>query len=389
MDTRPGLLDLKKDYEAGRFELAVADDYSRFSRDMADGASIIGSMEVATFREGIPDPEDDFSPLLFMLLSHKFSRDTGKRWNATHAHRIARRLPPNGVKQFGYDKLPDGSYVINPEKAEALRHLYSEYTRGVGAIKLVQWLAEQGITSVRGTAFTTQTLFKLLDKPFAAGYFVWAEKEYKGAHEPILTEGQWAAYKDARNNRKLNQAPRNPGWWLAGIAKCGRCGGNLVSTTIKGKQSVNCSTYNNKGKATCAGVFRKRATVDFQVQMYLVSHEEQFADAMPTDDAAYGRASKVRSASADSQHHRSLNSCTSNLSLMLRCSLRNYGAPGTSSRSTLFSSQENFEVNIHTTMASYSRHKPIAQGTPHIGTKALTESSGARCCTLFKPHTRR
>jgi hypothetical protein len=65
---RPGLLALVADYKTGEFEIAVADDYSRFSRDMGDGADLIGSMEVATYTEGVPDPEDDFAPLPFMLL---------------------------------------------------------------------------------------------------------------------------------------------------------------------------------------------------------------------------------------------------------------------------------------------------------------------------------
>ncbi|MBP2216788.1 recombinase family protein [Arthrobacter sp. CAN_C5] len=296
---RPELLALVADYNKKKFDIAVADDYSRFARNMADGADLIGSMSVATYAEGIPDPEDDFAPLLYMLLAHKYGKEMGKRWRAAHAYRIAAKLPPNGVKQFGYDRFDkDGKpvlptakgsvqeYRINEDEAAILHDLYKRYTQGEGSIALVQDLTKRGVKTVRGGDFSSSQLLDLLDKPFAAGYFIWDGKEYEGKHEPILTATEWERYQAKRLERKVHQAPRNPKWWLAGIAKCGRCGANLVSTTIKGKQSVNCSVYNNKGKAACAGVFRKRATVNYHTIMWLFRQREALAAVMPTDDEA-------------------------------------------------------------------------------------------------------
>ncbi|MHA7275727.1 recombinase family protein [Arthrobacter sp. Hz1] len=296
---RPGLLALVADYNKKKFDIAVADDYSRFSRDMSDGADLIGSMSVATYAEGVPDPDDDFAPLLYMLLAHKYSKEMGKRWRAAHAYRLAAKLPPNGVRQFGYDRFDkDGKpvlpttkgsvqeYRINEDEAAILYDLYKRYIGGEGSISLVQDLTKRGVKTVRGGDFSSSQLLDLLDKPFAAGYFIWDGHEWEGKHKPILTATEWTHYKDARAKRKVHQAPRNPKWWLAGIGKCGRCGANLVSTTIKGKQSVNCSVYNNKGKAACAGVFRKRATVDYHTMMWLFRQRAALAAVMPTDDEA-------------------------------------------------------------------------------------------------------
>lgn len=297
MGNRPELLRLRTDYDAGKFDVALADDYSRFSRNMADGAHIIGSMPVGTYKEGIHQGDDDFIPMIHLLLAHKYSQDMSKRWRDAHTYRLERGLPPNGIHIFGYDKLNSAGQVISgkgqgsaakyvPNKdADLVRELYQKYTQGVGAIPLVEQLNRDEVPTLRGEEWQTAQLFRLLDNPFYVGNIVWAGEEWPGTHEPIITEAEWLAFKKVRDARRTKRNPPNPKWLLAGLVKCPHCGGAMVATTIREKKILTCSTNNNKGKSACIGLSRSLNWVLDGFFSWLMIFQMEIIDDVPESKA--------------------------------------------------------------------------------------------------------
>lgn len=283
---RPGFLKLKKDYAAGKFDIAVADDFSRFSRNKVDAMALLGSMNIATHKEGVADADDDFMPAMYFLLADKFSKDMSKRWRNALMHRLAKGLPPSGKQQFGYDKQGKDAYVINPEQAAIVREAYARYTAGEGARTICDDFTARGLPSAGPSGWHPTGFFDLLDKTFYSGTISYEGQEFPGAHEALLTPAQWAAYRKARESRKLQAKPRNPKWMLAGLVECGLCGGKMVSHKARGVHNLMCATYNAQGKAGCAGIFRKRSKVQQAVWWWLGSHLDEWASAMPTDDEA-------------------------------------------------------------------------------------------------------
>lgn len=289
---RPQFLKLKKDYAAGKFDIAVADDFSRFSRNKADAMNLLGSMNIATAKEGVADASDDFMPAMYFLLADKFSKDMSKRWRHALMHRLGNGLPPSGKAQFGYDKQGKEAYVQNAD-AEVLREAYARYTAGEGARTICADFTARGLAAAGPNGWAPRGFFDLLDKVFYAGKIGYEGQEFPGAHEPILDAAQWAAYQRAREGRKLQEKPRNPKWMLAGLAVCGLCGGKMVSNTARGVASLACSTYNAKGKAGCSGIFRKRVQVEMAVWWWLGANYEAWASIMPTDEDARIAAEKA------------------------------------------------------------------------------------------------
>lgn len=282
---RPGFLKLKKDYEAGKFDIAVADDFSRFSRNKTDAMALLGSMQIATAKEGVADSDDDFMPAMYFLLADKFSKDMSKRWRNALMHRLAKGLPPSGKSQFGYDKQGKEAYVQNADAA-IVREAYKRYTAGEGARTICEDFTARGLASAGPKGWYPIGFFDLLDKTFYAGIISYEGQEFPGAHEPILTAAEWAAYRKARESRKLQTKPRNPKWMLSGLVVCGHCGGKMLSHMARGVPSLMCATYNAEGKTGCPGMFRKRAKVQQAVWWWLGSHLDEWASAMPTDDEA-------------------------------------------------------------------------------------------------------
>lgn len=302
-ENRPGFLKLKSDYAAGKFDIAVADEFTRFSRNAVDGIALLGTMKIATAKEGIP-PEDDFMPSLYFLLSAKFSKDMGKRWRDGLNYRVRNGVQPSGNAQFGYTRHhpgPDGKpitkdnpkakgiieqYLINPTEAAIVKEAYKRYSGGEGARSICADFTKRGLPAPGPAGWHAPGFFDLLDKSFYAGMINFEGQDFPGAHKPLLTVPQWNKYRKVREAKKLQKSPRNPKWILAGLVVCGLCGGKMVSHKARGEHNLMCSTYNAQGKTGCAGTFRKRSIVSKKFFFWLHKNRETWANAMPSDDAA-------------------------------------------------------------------------------------------------------
>lgn len=290
-EKRTGLRALRAAFERGEFDLAVAHAASRFARNMQDGAEIVAEMPIATVLEGEAPSDDDFMPLLHMLLAHKQSKEIGKRWREVHAHKRAQGLPAQGGPRFGYRR--EGTmYTPDPVTGPVLREAYLRYARGEGWLSITTDLNTRGIKTTADGEWSTTVLRRVLDSGFGAGLIVSKKEHLPGAHEAVITEAQWSAYRAARTRRsKLAPRQQTPTWHLARIAVCAACGAGLTTQgttkqTKDGRKQYRYATCPNRGnKGTCVGVAYKKERLDWQVAMWLGGHVTDWAAAMPDDSA--------------------------------------------------------------------------------------------------------
>lgn len=312
-DGRDGLQGLREARKAGLFDIALADDLSRFARNVADSALIRGEMPTATWKDGVQD--NHLYADIQSAINADELRKIKARWSDNRMRRISEGLPPSGMRQFGYIRVDkDGReinkdnpknkgqserYVQDPTEAAILREAYERYIKGDGARAICRDFTERGLPSPGSGGWQPRILFDLCDKVFNAGQIYFDGEIYPGAHQPILTRTEWKAYRDAREERKTKRSLRNPRWMLAGIAVCGLCGSGMVSHVSRGVASVMCQKYAHKGKEACPGVFRKRPRVDAAVWQWLNSHRTELAAAMPSHEEAR-KAAETRV--ADTEH---------------------------------------------------------------------------------------
>lgn len=282
MDNRPGLRRLRADYDLGKFDIAVAYDFSRFSRTLEDGASIIANMKVATYKEGIPQEDDDFVPLLHLLLAHRFSREMGKRWKEAHRYRAQRGLPPTGQPYFGYDKTKDG-YKPN-EYAPLLKKAYQDYVNGKSFKTITCEWNNAGVPTMtdRATEWSYPTVIGLMMKKFQLGIIEFNGEEFPGKHEAIVSEDLYAAFIARRNqNRKLAPRHKYPEWPLSGTMVCGSCGGAVgqIQRFRDGATRLGCLNRRNKGNCEQRAIYRRQA--EWALTLFLSQYQDAILSALP------------------------------------------------------------------------------------------------------------
>lgn len=261
--------------EAGEVDTIVVWKFSRTARhrlrwavalDRVDTAG--GSLESAT-EQTDATPSGRFARGMLGELNAYQAELIGETWREAHERRIREGLPPTGGHRFGYEQEPHaascagreclrtrahGPYRPDPVTGPALAECYQRYLRGEGFARITRYLNESGHTDGR-ERLTFSGLRTILDSGFAAGLLgrtitvggrrkvpvPWEREYVDGAHEPIIDAETWAAYVAAREKRSGRQVGDRVSFMLAGLLRCGDCGGPMHSKVSAGKGIYVCS----------------------------------------------------------------------------------------------------------------------------------------------------
>ncbi|MEU3096893.1 recombinase family protein [Streptomyces sp. NPDC006967] len=302
--------------------------YSRFGRSRHGNAVNLARLEtlggrLASATEAA-DTRTAFGKLQ-MGMAFKFaeyeSDRIGEQWAETREHRRNAGLPATGGKRWGYvwhrRHHDEDADVIRREWYEPddtgriVTSLYERVADGESMGSVTQWLGRKGYQGTKGKPWLQSGLTRYMDSGWAAGWMRYhpddctcppkdpdstASRGEKcpnriwipGAHEPIVPEDVWEAYKEKREKaRNTPSGNRQPAYVLSGIMRCGRCGGTCSAAggathgaggirIDKPGYMFRCSKM--KDNRTCDGVYILRTVAESA----LLDRLADLADAIET-----------------------------------------------------------------------------------------------------------
>jgi len=279
MANRPGLKDLMRAAEGGRFDAVLTESLDRLSRDLADSAALhrqLGywGVRIVTLADG------DVTKVLVAvkgLLGSIFLDDLAQKTKRGQVGRVkAGRIP--GGRCYGYDVVQDGAdrglRKINEPEAAIIRRIFAEYIEGRSPLAIVERLNTEGIRGPRGGSWNASTLNGsrqrengILSNSLYVGRLTYNRQHFikdpaNGRRQArrndrchwmtaeipelaIVDPKTWEAAQARR--RATNAVPlrqrSGPKRLLSGLLTCGVCGGSYIVVT---KDHVACSAYRNK-----------------------------------------------------------------------------------------------------------------------------------------------
>lgn len=313
---RPGIRKAIEAVERGEADVILVYRWSRLSRRRVHQAALIDRIERAGGRvESSTEPVDTttaggkFSRGMFLEFSAFESDLKSEQWREAQARRVARGVMPGGTVPFGYRAAVHGEPPVpDPETADVVRGLFAAYLRGRGPQSLAHELNRRGLRTTSGHEWRSRTVSRMLDNPFyvgrldlhdpdcdcpvdedtgkrgtrdAAGKFHACPNrvEVEGAHEPLLDEETFEAYRRERDRRRQGPAKtRQPKWHLgSGLTVCEKCGGPMHVNSYRATYSAGmCTTHTSTG--ACAGVWINRRRLETAVALWLGGHVEEWAN---------------------------------------------------------------------------------------------------------------
>ena len=283
MTKRPELQRMLRDISTKKFDVIMAWNQSRLSRNIRDYLDISYIAEKNSVEIVCLDSPGN-SELLknIQALINDFERKHIVKNVRLGLRQRAQKGLHNGGRVLGYraetvafqDKK---KLVIVESEAIIIKKIFSLFCEGKGLGYIANFLNQAGYRTVRDNTFSYCSIREILDNPIYKGYIRygryenWSEKRrkgksknpilVKGLHEPIVSEELWDKAALLRSKRSDNTARvYDSDNILSSILKCPLCGAPMVISRSRyklksGKKCVvryyTCSRYKNKGKVAC------------------------------------------------------------------------------------------------------------------------------------------
>lgn len=223
---RPGIQQLIRDAESGCITHVVVMKLDRLSRSLKDTMYLIedvflrNNVAFISLYESF-DTSTPFGRAMIGILSvfAQFERENiYERTRGGMQKRVeAGYWPGGGGVPFGYDYDPAQGILIPNADAGKVKYLYDRYLAGDSL---------QSIADRLGLKYE-RVAYNILTRKSNAGYIVYNGVEYKGRHEPIISEETYhqamAMMKERSARRMVSKSPH----LLSGLVHCGRCGARM------------------------------------------------------------------------------------------------------------------------------------------------------------------
>lgn len=238
--------------------------FSRVARNRLKWATALDRVDVAGGTlESATEPSDqspagEFQRGILGEMNQYQARLIGEGWKETHARRLREGKPATGRHRFGYirDREAD-TYTIDEALAPTVRAMYTRAIDGNGLASITRWLNAEGHLTINGNQWQTIGVTRYMDRGFAAG-LIWAGGTFApGAHEPIIDQSTWEAYRARRASTA--RPPRGNVRMLSGLLRCGTCGGPMMAIRTSGDSGAyGCAARSRGGYCEAPATIERR-----------------------------------------------------------------------------------------------------------------------------------
>ncbi len=249
---RPAMERLRQRVQAGEVDAVVVYKLDRLTRSLLDAVDLVwrewrDRCELLSAREPI-DTTTPLGKLLFAILAtfaeHERETIRERMWAGRLKRASAGRSPGFPVP-YGYRKgSAPGLLEPHPEEAPVVQLIFRLREGGIGqgplsVRQIATYLNNCGYPAKRGGRWHPSAVAKVLSNPLYTGRLIWgrnrgelgegpARIDTVAQIPPLVSTEQYARVQAlAAAGRRRRQAAKRP-FLLAGLLRCGRCGGPMV-----------------------------------------------------------------------------------------------------------------------------------------------------------------
>ena len=221
---RKNFMRMMEDAKAGKFDLIVTREVSRFARNTVDTLQETRRLkqigvEVYFTEDNIwtfNDEDGELKLTIMATLAQNESKKTSQRVKAGQMISFQNGVFYGSGNILGYNK-EGKDLVVNEEQAEIVRFIYSEYLNGKGTCTIADELTKRGVQTSTGlTTWSPSYISRVLRNPFYSGTIVYRKsyipdyleqkaKMNYGEVEQVIVEGKHEPLVSKEDFKKVQQ----------------------------------------------------------------------------------------------------------------------------------------------------------------------------------------
>lgn len=126
-----------------------------------------------------------------------------------------------GGVPYGY-KVENQRLVIDDMKAEIVKFMYSQYSKGVFVKDIIAELTAKGVT-YKGRPFANNTVYGILANEKYSGVYMHGEEVVDNMYPPIIDKALFESVRQKVNANKFGKRSVKTVYLLRNKIKCGYC----------------------------------------------------------------------------------------------------------------------------------------------------------------------
>ena len=163
---------MMEDAMNGRIDYIVTKSISRFARNTVDTLNCVRQLRQLSPPVGIYFEKENIDTLdatgeLILTILSALAQDESRsisdniRWSLQKKFQRGEAIV-NLDRFLGYDKGPNGEWVINPDQAEIVRYIFDRFVCGANSNRIAKELNEMGKKTVRGCVWRADAVLRIL-----------------------------------------------------------------------------------------------------------------------------------------------------------------------------------------------------------------------------------
>ena len=273
-DQRDQFLQMIKDAKKNMFDLVIVHKLDRFARNRYDSAIYRKELQDANVKLiSVLERVDEENPENIILLSvlegmnEYYSKNLAREVRKGQKENALKGIHNGGVPPLGFKVDPETrKLVINEEEAEAVRIIFTMYTKKYGYDLICKELNKKGYKTRSGREFTRNSIADILRNEKYIGHYVFnkrlskksGNRKYKDEKDIIKIENAfpaiidlslWNKKEEILNSRIKPRKNASRQFLLTGKIFCGCCKGNYVgSSTWSGRNAKKYYQYESTNR---------------------------------------------------------------------------------------------------------------------------------------------
>lgn len=203
-----------------------------------------------------------------------------------------------GRTPYGY-AVRDRHLVPDDREAPIVRRMFERYLGGEGVRRIARELNADGVANRRGRPWTASAIRLLLRNPVYIGTYRRLDVSVAGAHTSLVPRGDFEAVQRRMARRAPKAVARERHrYLLAGLLRCGYCGGSMVgaSHSRAGAEEpyryYRCGSAVNEGR--CAYHSQRTEQLEAAVRAQLLNAQVTETAAPPREPSEDGESRQDR-----------------------------------------------------------------------------------------------
>jgi len=235
-DKRTNFQQMMKDAASGRFRYVIAWKSNRIGRNMLE--ALVNEARLQELGVRILYVEEDFDDTAAGRFAARSMMNGNQFYSENMAEDIKRGLydnasncmVANGHLPYGYKADETLHYVIDEQRADVIREIYTRVSEGEPFADIFNSLNARGITTSYGKPWGRTSLNKIISNERYRGIYIYGDVRIEGGIPRIISDELFFKVQEVITTKKNPRGRHrvNGDYLLTGKLFCGKCGSPMT-----------------------------------------------------------------------------------------------------------------------------------------------------------------